>query len=95
MCFVNGKYQLIYADTSCPDGIGIYSQKSRSLYNLSGNQALKPDCLGKYKKQYILTTHKKCKPIRQHRILLKKIAITMFNGLKKNSVEHGNYDICS
>lgn len=53
MRFVNGKYQLIYDDTSCPGYIGIYSQKSLNLYNLSGNQALKPNCLGKYPTVYI------------------------------------------
>lgn len=53
MCFVNGKYQLIYADNSCPGCIGIYSQMSLSLHNVSGNQALKPNCLGKYITIYI------------------------------------------
>lgn len=44
MCFVNGEHQLIYADNSYPDYIGIYSQVGLSLYNLSSKQALKPNC---------------------------------------------------
>ena len=51
--FVNGERQLIYADNSCPGYIGIYSQVGLCLYNLSGNQALKPNCLGKYPTIYI------------------------------------------
>ncbi len=32
MCFVIGKWQLIYADNSCPGYIGIYSQVGLGLY---------------------------------------------------------------
>lgn len=53
MCFVNGEWQLIYTDNSCPVYIGIYSQVGLGLYSLSGIQALKPNCLGKYPKIYI------------------------------------------
>lgn len=51
MCFVIGKWQLIYADKTCPGYIGIYSQVG--LYNRSGKQALKPNCLSKYPTIYI------------------------------------------
>lgn len=37
MCFVNGKWQLIYADNLCPGYIGIYSQVGLILYNLAGS----------------------------------------------------------
>lgn len=53
MCFVIGKWQLIYADNSCPVYIGIYSLVGPGLYNLSGNRALKPNCLSKYATIYI------------------------------------------
>lgn len=53
MCFVIGKRRLIYADNSCPGYIGIYSQVGPRLYSLSGNQALKPNCLSKYPTIYI------------------------------------------
>lgn len=53
MRFVNGEWQLIYADNSYPGYIGIYSQVGFILYNLSGNQALKPNCLSKYPTIYI------------------------------------------
>lgn len=48
-----GKQQLIYADNSCPGYIGIYSQVGLCLYNLWGNQTLKPNCLSKYPTIYI------------------------------------------
>lgn len=58
MRFLNVKWQMIDADNSCPGYIGIYSQVGLVLYNLSGSQALIPNCLGKYPTMYIDHTHK-------------------------------------
>lgn len=45
MCFVTGKWRLIYDDNSCLKNIGIYSQVDTGLYNLPeirhSNQLLK------------------------------------------------------